>query len=172
MFIAVLGALGKLVVLSMMLERGLAFIFEHDWFVGATTKEVVDPTDANKKKRESYIPGLRGFLALAAALSLCFGYNFDVLSVIFGRTEGTWIGIVVTAFVAAGGSAGALTIFQGFLNISKESREGMMAARKAEMDAALAEAKAKKEKAEAERAEAEARKKVAENQVARIAPAR
>src|SRR5712692_8372003 len=79
-FLGVIGALLKLVVLSMLLERGLAVIFEHEWFIRLTTKN-------NREKRFS---GLKGILALAAAMGVCFWYCFDVVGVVFGKPEPTW----------------------------------------------------------------------------------
>ena len=38
-FLAISGALGKLVVVASIIERVLAFIFEHDWFIRIATKE-------------------------------------------------------------------------------------------------------------------------------------
>lgn len=170
-FLTVIGALSKLVLLSIIIERGLAFIFEHDWFVRFLTREIQDPNEATKKVRESRLPGLKGLIALLSAIGLCFTYDFDMLSAIFNQPADP-IGKVITAIVTAGGSAGAIAVFQGFLNINKDSRDALIAARKAEAEAAkqiaessAAEAKAKKEKAEAEKAEAEARRKIAEAQV-------
>ena len=168
-FLAVLGGISKLVLLSIILERGLAFIFEHDWFVGLTTREVPDPNDSTKKIRVSRIPGLKGVIALACATGLCFIYDFDLMAVIFGNKPPDPLGKVITAIVAAGGSAGAIAAFQGFLNWNKAAREAAVAARKAEAEAAKlaaeaagAEANARREVAEAERAEAEARRRITE----------
>ena len=50
-------------------------------------------------------------------------------------------GTFVTAIVVAGGSAGAMVLFQGVLNFSKDARKAMVAAKQADAQAALAEAK-------------------------------
>jgi hypothetical protein len=72
----------------------------------------------------------------------------------------------------AGGSSGAIALFQGYLNISKESRDATIGAKIAKAEAAkqiavlsAQKAKSKKEKADSEKAEAEARNKIAETQV-------
>ena len=154
------GALLKLVVFAMMLERGLAVIFEHDWFTRLFTREILAPDGT--KTRESKIPGLKGIIALAAAVALCWTYNFDVLATIFGATPGP-VGVWATSFVAAGGSAGAIKLFQGFLGLNKDARDGMIEARKAEADAAklIALANAERAKAEAVAAKAKVREAVA-----------
>src|SRR5262245_16250104 len=155
------GALLKLVVLAMMLERGLAVIFEHEWFTRVFMREIT--ASDGTKTRESKIPGLKGIIALAAAVALCWTYNFDVLATIFGATPGP-IGVWATSFVAAGGSAGAIKLFQGFLGLNKDARDGMIEARKAEADAAklIAQANAERAKAEADAAKAIADARVRE----------
>ncbi len=192
-FVTILGALGKLVVAATIVERGLAFIFEHKWFTALLMKESTDPADATKTVVKSKVPGLKGLIALSCSIGISFGYGFDILHVLFGTSKADSIGMLITGFVIAGGSAGAIAIFQGYLNISKDSRDAIIAARKAEAESAkevaesaaleakakkenaeaesakevaqlaVFEAKAKKEKAEAEREEALLRKKTAES---------
>lgn len=167
-FLVVLGMLSRLVIFSILLERALAFIFEHDWFVRLAYRELPDPAVPGQVKRQARVPGLKGMLALGAALGVCFLYDFDVVGALFGAPEVDDIGIVLTAIVAAGGSAGSIAVFQGFLNMSKTSRDAMIEARKAEAQAALdraqaaaLEAEAKKTEARAAQAEAEARRQLA-----------
>ena len=57
-------------------------------------------------------------------------------------------GVILTSLIVAGGSAGAILIFQGYLNLSKQGRDAVVEAKKAA--------------AEADKAEAEARKSVAD----------
>jgi F0F1-type ATP synthase epsilon subunit len=73
-----------------------------------------------------------------------------MLSALFEPNKPTDMGVFVTAAIVAGGSAGAITLFQGVLKFSKEAQDIMTEANKAE-------AEAQKKKAEAEKAEAEAR---------------
>jgi hypothetical protein len=173
-FLTALGAMAKLVVLSIMLERAMAFVFEHDWFVRLTSRLVPDPADATKQIRESRLPGIKGIVALAFAMSLTTLYGFDVLGVLFNTTPST-MGMLLTGLVAAGGSAGAIAVFQGFLSLNKETRDAMVAARKAEAEEAkeTAELRAKtaeanRIRAEAEKVEAETRKRIAELQIAEV----
>ena len=111
MFVSVVGALGRLVVVASIVERGLAFIFEHEWFVKLLTKDVSDPSDGRKTMRVSKIPGLKGLLALAVSIWISFKYKFDVLQVLFATEKNEPVGMIMTGFVIAGGSAGAITIF-------------------------------------------------------------
>ena len=144
------GALSLLVVLAMLLERALALLFEYHWF-----KEV------SKK-----VEGLKSPIALFASWFTCNLVGFDVLSRLFpppsGTAEPKFIGILITAAVVAGGSAGAITLFQGVLKFNRESRISLIEAGKARAEADLAEAMSRKEKVEAEAAEAKAKKEKAE----------
>ena len=100
---------------------------------------------------------------MGAAAPICFHYQFDVIATIFGAAKPDAIGMFITALVAAGGSAGAISLFQGFLNISKESKDAMIKANNAQADSAKQDAEARtalckinldREKAEADSATA------------------
>ncbi len=164
LFLAITGALGKLVILSMVIERGLAFIFEHKWFVDVFTKEDISPDDPPKSIQKSKVPGLKGIIALSVSIFLCVTYKFDILSVLFSRGSAELLGKVITGVVVAGGSSGAIAIFQGFLNINKESRDALLDAKKSQAEALkqIAESEAKEAKARAEEAVEKAKKAKAE----------
>lgn len=172
-FVMVLGALGQLVVAAMLVERALSFVFEHKWFTLLFVEQVPDPADPTKTITQNKIPGLKGIIALIVSVGISFGYNFDILHVLFATSGTDPIGILITGFVIAGGSAGAITIFQGYLNLSKGSRDAIIDAKKSKAESdkqiaqlAVLEAKAKAERAEAERQEALLRKQIAESQAA------
>jgi hypothetical protein len=148
-----IGVLLRLVVLSLLLERGLAFVFEHEWYVRWLTKE---KTASNgESSRQSLFPGLKGLLALAAAMSICWRYNFDVIEALFCtqqqcRAQSTPMGLIATGLIAAGGSAGAIKLFQGVMGLGKEARDHTLEARKLEAEALKAIAIANAERAKAE----------------------
>ena len=67
------------------------------------------------------------------------------------------MGMLMTGFVIAGGSAGAIALFQGYLKLGKESRDAIIEAARAKAESdkqiaelAVAEAQARLAKAEAE----------------------
>ena len=113
---AVLGALALVVILAMLLERALAVIFEwsvlRDWL---------------KEKR------LRVPIALIASYVICVWGQFDVLSVVFAKTGGysgaSSFGTFATAAVIAGGSKGAILLFQGVLGFGREAVNARIAAK-------------------------------------------
>ena len=44
-------------------------------------------------------------------------------------------GVILTSLIVAGGSAGAILIFQGYLNLSKQGRDAVVEAKKAAAEA-------------------------------------
>jgi hypothetical protein len=110
----VLGALALVVVLSMVLERALSVPFE--WGVW----------DEWLKAKK-----LRAPISLAVAWVLCAQMKFDLLQAISNNTV-TWagwfsIGTFLTAGVVAGGSKGAILLFQGVLGFGKDAVEAKVA---------------------------------------------
>ncbi len=148
-----IGTLGTLVIVALIVERALAFIFEHEWFKRLTTN-----TDDSSR-----YPGLKGLLTLIGSLGISFGYDFDVLRVLLENANHETAGKIVTGFVIAGGSSGALALFQGYLGIGKDARDAIVEAKIAKAESAkqvadldAKEAKARLDKAEAERKLAQA----------------
>ena len=120
------------------------------FFVCVTTKKVPDPDDNTKNIRKNRIQGLKGCLALLASYLICYKYDFDVLFVVlngaYPKTVDT-LGVLLTSLIVAGGSAGAILIFQGYLNLSKQGRDAVIEAKKVAADADKAEAEARKQAA-------------------------
>ncbi len=105
---SVLGALALIVVLSMVLERALSVPFE--WSLWSKWLE---------EKM------LRAPISFAVAWVICFQMHFDLLPILTNAREawvGTFsIGTFLTAGVIAGGSKGAILLFQGILGFSKQA---------------------------------------------------
>ena len=146
-----IGTLGTLVIVALIVERALAFIFEHEWFKSLTTYQ-----DGAGK-----YPGLKGLLALASSLGISFGYDFDILRVLLENTDNGVAGMTVTGFVIAGGSSGAIALFQGYLGIGKDARDAIMEAKIAKAESATQVAKLSADEAQARLDKAEAEKKLA-----------
>jgi hypothetical protein len=105
---SVLGALALIVVLSMVLERALSVPFE--WSLWSKWIE-------DKK--------LRTPIAFVLAWVICVQMHFDLLPILTNAKDawiGTFsIGTFLTAGVVAGGSKGAILLFQGILGFSKQA---------------------------------------------------
>lgn len=111
----VFGALILIVVLAMVLERALAVVFE--WGVW-------DVWLAKNK--------LRAPIALVVSYIICASIHFDILLVIDNKPQSDFtifgVGVFLTAATIAGGSKGAISLFQ---NVLKFSQGGNPAAVKA-----------------------------------------
>jgi len=117
--------LTKLVVLSMLMERALAMIFDYRYY---------------KAHLNGY--GLSAPIAFAASWAVCHYYQFDVPTFLFS-TKGTrpsGIGIFITAAMVAGGSASCIKLFQGVLGLDKDVQAKWKEANLAEAQAAVEKA--------------------------------
>lgn len=132
-FIGVALALGKLVILAMLLERGLYFIFDYSKW---------------RDKLEG--KGLRAPAALAAAWFICWWYEFDIVAALLDPAAVTNFGIFVTATIVAGGSGAAIVLFQDIMKFGRSAREQMSEYEKEKREAELAQLRAERAKSEAE----------------------
>ena len=149
-FSGMIGVLSQLVVISMMMERAFAFVFEQDGVVWLLSK----PDPADKTTRVPRIPGGKSVLVAGCSIGVAFAYKFDVLAALFTNAKEPWpegLGYVITGLIIAGGSAAAISLFQGVLGMSKDARD-------AKVDASKTSARAEKTKAEAGLAHANADK--------------
>ena len=63
---------------------------------------------------------LRAPVAFGVSLLICMQYKFDLLSKIF-ESQNSLLGYVITAATIAGGSKGAILLFQGILGFGHEA---------------------------------------------------
>lgn len=122
-----LGQLLKLVTISIIIERSLAFVFEHKWFRKAFVKREL----AEDQSWESWFPGIKETISIAISLTITFAYDFDILQTLFDLCTSSTVGLAITALTIAGGSNGAIAIFQGYLRMGKEARDATIEANKA-----------------------------------------
>ena len=124
--------LAKLVVLSMLMERSLALIFDHKFY-----REHLDGK------------GWSAPIAFVASWAVCHQFKFDLPTFLFdpGNHGASGPGIFLTAAMVAGGSAGAIKLFQGVLGLDKSVTDRWREAKIMEAEAALAEARAQKNRA-------------------------
>ena len=89
---------------------------------------------------------VKAVLTYAAALLLCMLFDFDIFTAIFPSAPSKHTSLVLwlTAAVVAGGSAGAIKLFQDVLGLSKTARDASRDAREAEAQARLSKAQADK----------------------------
>jgi hypothetical protein len=92
--------LATIVVLSLFIERALALVFEHKWFV------------TKFKDR-----GLKEPICFVVAALLCTRWNFDAVSIVVLSESMTLPGMLLTAAVIAGGSKASVKLFHDVLDV-------------------------------------------------------
>lgn len=92
--------LGAIIVLSFFVERALALVFEHRWFVNRLSEK-----------------GLKEPIAFLVSLGIVKYWNFDALGVIFHADKTSWWGYLVTAAIIAGGSKASIKLFHDLLKV-------------------------------------------------------
>lgn len=131
-FIRVIVELGKLVILSMLIERGLYFIFDY-----------------SKWRDKIAGKGVRAPVALAMAWFICWWYDFDIVAALLEPQAVTQFGIFITATIVAGGSATAIMLFQDVMKFSRSARADIAEVEKEKREIELAKLKAEQKILEA-----------------------
>ncbi len=121
-----LEVLFTIVVLSFLIERALALVFENAWFVERFTGK-----------------GVKEPITFAVAFAVCKNWDFDALSVILVKERTQLWGHLLTAAIVAGGSKASIKLFHDVLGIQssaeKKRQEISAAERKAASEVARAE---------------------------------
>ena len=94
------------VFLSFVIERALALVFEHRWFIALSMKR----------------KGLKEVLAFGVTLLVVNRYGLDVLAVVFQEPR-NMLGYLVTAGLIAGGSKGSTKLFRDFFGWKSKAQE-------------------------------------------------
>lgn len=163
-----IAGLTKLVVLAFVLERSLAYLFEHPWILALERDLTLRPApvaalsgveqEDEGSAAQTARRGLKSLIALGAAWGLCSTFNFNILAGLYPNDNHTGWGILLTAIIVAGGSQGAVTLMQSVLGLRASTRKALRQAKEANAQAA-------KEKAEAEKLEATAKKQKMMNEL-------
>ena len=90
--------IGTIVVLSLFIERALAWVF--GWRLVAEA--------INGK-------GFRAPISAGVSIATVWLYGFDAMAIIFQEEQATWVGYLITGSIVAGGSQGSMKLFQDFL---------------------------------------------------------
>lgn len=105
-----------IVVLSFLVERALALLFESRFFIdrlgGKSLKELT---------------------AFAVAALVCWYWDFDALSIILLREDVTVWGAIITGAVIAGGSKASIRLFRdvlGFMSTAEAARQASLRAKR------------------------------------------
>jgi hypothetical protein len=108
-----LEALSVLVVLSMIVERALAQLFDSQWFLAIEL-------DRSDRGLGSFKP----LIAFVLSAAVCWLWHFDLVTMLLGNDVDTVLGALLTGGVVAGGSKGAMKLFEDVLGWkSRAARE-------------------------------------------------
>ena len=99
-----LEVMAAVVVLSFVVERGLALIFEHRWYV-ARFKQT----------------GLKAPIAFGVSLLICINWDFDLVSVLLKSEAVGFVGMLLTAGVIAGGSKASIKLFRDLMDVQSDA---------------------------------------------------
>ncbi|AST87559.1 hypothetical protein V4889_17335 [Ralstonia solanacearum species complex bacterium KE101] len=117
----IINALLQLFALSLLVER----------IVDVVHKVFAVPPRKPDSSPDWGVPGT--VLSFILGLVICYAYGFDIIKVVVGAQANQYVGIVLTALVIAGGSAGVRVIIETLRAIIKANR--------AETEARLQQAK-------------------------------
>lgn len=98
--------LAGIIVLAFLIERALAPIFEHRWFI------------ENFDGR-----GIKEFIAIAVSITVCVIWKFDALSIVILAEQTSIPGYVITGAIVAGGSKASVTLFHNLLNVRSTAHQ-------------------------------------------------
>jgi hypothetical protein len=131
------------VLLAFLIERALAVIFD---------MEKVEPTVSRLD--------LKPIIAMIVSVALCYGLKINVIAAMakgaapLGNLE--WLGYAITGLIVAGGSAGAVKLFQEVLGFRRSLRDENKKTEQAKREAETLQAQALAQEAEAKIAKARA----------------
>jgi len=146
-----LEALVAIIVLSFLIERALAMVFETRWWIrtfedprvsgppgvgtpppgndslpgSTTTPEAAASIGPSPRiPRRARLFPLKEIIVFLTALAICRGWEFDALSIILLREKTQFAGFLLTAGVIAGGSKASIKLFHDLMGVqSSASRE-------------------------------------------------
>lgn len=130
-------ALIALVLLSFLIERALALLFESRTFIERTEDgDIVmkmrkippdDTKDIEKYSKQKKVRGLKETIAFIVSVIVCWAMHFDILSIIFVSSDKTTIlGYIVTGAIVAGGSKASIKLFKDVMKFRSSAEEERM----------------------------------------------
>lgn len=96
--------LAAVVVLSFVVERALAIVFEHRYFLAHFSKLNIQEA-----------------IAFLVSFAICRHWDFDLVSVVLSAEKSSILGHVITAAVIAGGSKASIKLFQDVMGVKSSA---------------------------------------------------
>jgi len=88
-------------LLAVFVERGLALVFEHPWWIATGDR----------------LKGSKEIIALGLCYGICRYLGFDAISMVAGHPAAHTAGVWITAATIAGGTKGSAKLFVGLWDI-------------------------------------------------------
>lgn len=98
--------LATIVVLSFLLERALAPLFEHRSFLKRFASK-----------------GVKEIIALVVCVGICLYWRFDAFSMVILTEQTSPLGAALTGAIVAGGSKASVKLFHDVLNVRSSAHE-------------------------------------------------
>jgi hypothetical protein len=95
-----------IIVLSFLIERALAMLFESRFFI--------------KRFKEK---SLKEIVAVSIGALVCWYWDFDALSMIFLKDSVTIFGTIITGAIIAGGSKASIKLFKDVMGVKSMAQE-------------------------------------------------
>lgn len=125
-----LEALVGIIVLSFLVERVCALVFESRWYIRLFDDKRVGHCPPNSEGGDpegddggddqppaGRLYPIKEIGAFALAALTCWIWDFDAVSIIFLREQTHWAGTLITAGVIAGGSKASIKLFHDLMKI-------------------------------------------------------
>jgi len=107
--------LAAIVILSFMIERGLAIVFENRLFIKHCEEK-----------------GTKEFISFFVCVFVCIFWKFDALSAIILADKNNIVGYLITGAIISGGSKASIKLFRdtlGFMSSAERERQAKISVR-------------------------------------------
>ena len=95
-----------IIILSFLVERALALLFESDWFL-----------TIHKKRKSAGKGSFKPLLAVIVAFVICSLWHVDILAIVMVQSHTSLLGELITATLIAGGSKASIALFRDLLEV-------------------------------------------------------
>jgi hypothetical protein len=103
--------LAGVVVMAFLIERALSLLFGNEHYI--------------RHFKDKHVKEL---IAFAVSVFVCWYWDFDALSMIFLKDQTALLGFVITGGVVAGGSKGAMKLFQDVMGFKTDAQKRLESA--------------------------------------------
>jgi hypothetical protein len=131
-----------IIVLSFLVERALALLFESRFFIYLTESgnvvikmkeergETIDDATRKKLEKRKKKSLVKETIALIVSIIACYLCRFDAFTILFVTSEKmTVVGYILTGAIIAGGSKASIALFKNVMDVMSSGEEARRAAK-------------------------------------------